>query len=179
METLENQPCPVCRNKTLTLIEDQTEVPYFGKLLIFSMKCRSCEYEISDVEAEEKKDPIKYTIEIESEKDMTIRVVKSSTSTVSIPQLRMKMESGANSIGFVSNIEGLLQRFESVIKNQRDSAEEPKIKKHAKNLLKKLWKVKNGDEKLKIIIDDPSGNCAIISEKAKVEKSKSMKYVKT
>ena len=39
-------------------------------------------------------------------------------------------------------------------------------------MLKKLWKVECGDEKLKIIIEDPSGNSAIISEKAKVEKLK-------
>ncbi len=175
MEILEKQPCPVCRKKTLTLNEEETEVPYFGKLFLFSMKCSGCDYELSDVEAEEQKDPVKYTIETDSEKDMQIRVVKSAAATISIPQLRMKMEPGADSIGFVSNIEGLLKRFETVIQNQRDLAEEPEIKKQAKNLLKRLWKVKNGDEKLKIIIEDPSGNSAIISEKAKVEKSKGKK----
>ena len=172
MEKLENQSCPVCRKKTLTLLEEETEAAYFGKLFLFSMKCSSCDYELSDVEAEEQKDPIKYTIETDSEKDMQIRVVKSSSAIVSIPQLRMKMNPGPNSIGFVSNIEGLLKRFETIIENQRDAAEEMEVKKQAKNLLKKLWRVKNGDEKLKIIIEDPSGNSAIISEKAKVEKLK-------
>jgi len=172
MDKLDKQPCPMCRNKTLTLMEDQTEVPFFGKLYIFSMNCTHCKYSVSDVEAEEEKDPIRYTIETDSEKDMQIRIVKSSSAKVSMPQLRMKMEPGPNSIGFVSNIEGLLKRFEDIIEQQRDNAEEPEIKKKAKNLLKKIRKVKYGDEKLKIIIEDPSGNSAIISEKAKVEKLK-------
>jgi len=172
MDKLEKQPCPMCRNKTLTLIEDSKEVPYFGKLFIFCMNCSSCEYSISDIEAAEKKDPIKYTIETNSEEDMKIRVVKSSEATVSMPQLRMKMEPGPGSIGFISNIEGLITKFEKIIEQQRDNSEEPEIKKKAKNLLKKIRKIKFGDEKLKIIIEDPSGNSAIISKKAKVEKLK-------
>lgn len=172
MDKLEKQPCPVCKENTLTLTEDSREVPYFGRLYLFSMSCFNCKYSMSDVEAEEKKDPSKYTIETDSEEDMKIRVVKSSEATINIPQLRMKMESGPNSIGFVSNIEGILDRFEKIIEDQRDNAEEPEIKKKAKNLLKKIRKVKFGDEKLKIIIEDPSGNSAIISEKAVIEKLK-------
>ncbi len=172
MDRLEKQKCPICGKNTLTLIEDLTEVPYFGKLYLFSMKCNNCKYSLSDVEAEEQKDPIKYTIETDSEEDMKIRVVKSSNATINIPQLRMKMESGPNSIGFVSNIEGILKKFEEVIESQRDNTEEPEIKKKAKSLLKKIRKIKYGDEKVKIVIDDPSGNSAIISKKAQVEKLK-------
>ena len=170
MDKLEKQPCPACRNKTLTLTESSMEVPYFGRLFLFSMHCSHCKYSISDVESEEQKDPSKYTIEISSEEDMKIRIVKSSEATVNIPQLKMKMEPGPSSIGFVSNIEGLLERFEKVIEEQRDLSEEPKLKKKAKNLLKKLRKVKFGDETLKLIIEDPSGNSAIISKKAVIEK---------
>ena len=43
---------------------------------------------------------------------------------------------------------------------------------NSKNLLKKLWKVENGEQELKIVIEDPSGNSAIISEKAEVSKLK-------
>ena len=172
MDKLENQPCPICRENNLTLREELMEVPYFGKLYLFSMNCSHCKYAISDVESEEQKDPIKYTIEIDAEDDMKIRVIKSSDATVKIPQLKMSMEPGANSIGFISNIEGLLERFEKVIESQRDSTDEPEIKKKAKSLLKKIRKVKFGDEKLKVIIEDPSGNSAIISKKAIVEKLK-------
>ena len=172
MDKLENQTCPLCRKKTLTLTEDEIEIPYFGKAFTFSMNCSSCDYKMSDVEAEQPKEPTRQTFEITSTKDMNIRVVKSSEATIKIPQLKMSMESGSSSIGFVSNIEGLLERFEKVIKDQKEVAEEEEVKKHAKNLLKKLWRVKCGDEKLKIVIEDPSGNSAIISKNTIIEKLK-------
>lgn len=172
MEKLENQKCPLCMKDTLTLTQDEQDIPYFGKVYLFSMVCSNCKYLKSDVESAERKDPCKYTFEIASEKDMSIRVVKSSEATIKIPQLRMEVSPGPASIGFVSNIEGILTRFEEIIKTQRDTSEEDTEKKHAKNLLKKLWKVKLGEIPLKIIIEDPSGNSAIISEKAKLEKLK-------
>ena len=49
------------------------------------------------------------------------------------------------------------------------------MRKKAKNLLKKLWKVECGDEQLKIVIEDPSGNSAIVSERAVVSKMKGKK----
>ncbi len=172
MDKLDNQPCPICNSKTLTLTEDITEIPFFGKAYVFSMHCSSCKYHISDVEAEEQKEPSKYSIETNSDKDMSIRIVKSSTATVKIPTLKMSMEPGTSSVGFISNIEGLLDKFKEIIEQERDSAEEEDIKNHAKNLLKRIWKAKLGDIPLKIIIEDPSGNSAIISEKAKIEKLK-------
>ena len=64
INTLEKQPCPLCHQKTLTLTEEETAVPYFGKVCLFSMTCFKCKYHNADVEEKEKKDPIKYTFEI-------------------------------------------------------------------------------------------------------------------
>lgn len=174
MDKLEKQKCPVCLKDTLTLTEDNIEMPYFGKVFIFSMKCENseCDYNMSDVEAEEQKDPTRYTIEVNSDKDMGIRVVKSSNASVKIPQLKMSMEPGMASVGFVSNIEGLLDRFKKVIEDERNITEDDEVKDNAKKLLKKIWKVKLGEFPIKLIIEDESGNSAIISEKAKVEKLK-------
>jgi len=172
MNKLEKQQCPFCKTKNLTLIEEKKDIHYFGKLFIFSMDCSNCHYHKSDVEAEEQKEPEKYTITIDKEKDMKIRIIKSSNATVKIPQLRMSVTPGPASIGYISNIEGLLDRFVKIIEDKRDETDDPKEKKHAKNLLKKLRKVKFGDIPLKIIIEDPSGNSAIVSEKTEVKKLK-------
>jgi len=120
---------------------------------------------MADVESEEKHDPVKYTIDISSEEDMKIRVVKSSAATVRIPHVTT-IEPGAASIGYISNIEGILNRVKRAVEQARDGAEEQSDRKKAKNILKKLQKVMWGQESLKIIIEDPSGNSAIISEKA-------------
>jgi zinc finger protein len=164
-KTSKGEVCPICNNKTLTLMEEEMEVPYFGKCYLFSMSCSSCKFHKADVEAEEKKDPIKFTLDIESEKDMKIRIVKSSEATVKIPHM-ISMEPGTNSDGFITNIEGLLNRFKKIIEDIRDNEEDPSAKKKAKNMIKKLTKAMWGQEKLKIIIEDPSGNSAIINERA-------------
>ena len=169
---IEKEKCPTCFKKTLTLREEEIDIPYFGKTFVFSMHCESCSFKKEDVEAAEKKEPCKITFVIESDKDMNIRVVKSSEATVKIPQLKMEVTPGPVSEGYVSNIEGLLERFEKVIQDERDSTEDEDVRKHAKSLLKKLWDVKTGDMKLKIIIEDPSGNSAIISERTEVKKGK-------
>jgi len=171
MKILKNQKCPICNKKTLTLTETEKQIPYFGKIFIFSMKCDSCKYSISDVESAISRDPSKYTFEITSPKDLKVRVVKSSSATIKIPQLKISVRPGPASIGYVSNIEGILDRFAKIIESEKQS-EDKKVRKHAKNLLKKIRKVKLGETKLKIIIEDPTGNSAIISDKAKVEKLK-------
>ena len=172
MDKLDKQPCPMCGKNTLTLLQDEQDIPYFGKVFIMSMTCSSCNYRIADVEAAEAKESCKIEFEIDSEKDMKVRVVKSSNATVKIPQMRMGVECGEGSEGYVSNIEGLLDRFKAIIEGERDTTDDNKVKKSCKNLLKKLWKVKLGDVKLKIVIEDPSGNSAIISEKTKISKLK-------
>ena len=80
---------------------------------------------------------------------MNIRVVKGSNATVKIPSLRMSVEPAIASIGYISNIEGVLRRFKKIVENQRDSAEEDSIKKSAKNLLKKIRKVEDGEQEIK------------------------------
>jgi len=169
---MKNQPCPVCHQNKLTLTEENYDVPYFGKCYLMGMQCENCGYKMSDIEAEESKDPTRYTFEVKNKKDLNVRVVKSGQATVKIPALKMSVEPGAASEGFVSNIEGVLERFKKVIESERDSAEDEDVRKTAKNLLKKLWKIELGEMPIKIIIEDPSGNSAIISDKAVVEKLK-------
>jgi len=171
MEKMDKQVCPMCHKDSLTLIEDEKEVPYFGKIYLFSMTCDNCKYHKADVEGAEEKEPCKYTLEISSEDDMKIRVVKSSEATIKIPHVAT-VEPGPASNGFVTNVEGILNRIKHSIETARDSEEDPAAKKKAKNLLKKLQKVMWGREKMKLIIEDPSGNSAIISDKAVKSKLK-------
>jgi|TARA_B100000315_G_scaffold4459_1_gene4413 zinc finger protein len=164
-DSTSGETCPLCHKKALVLMEKETEVPYFGKVFLFSMTCSNCKYHKSDVEAAGKKEPCKYTFEMSNEKDMKVRVVKSAEATVKIPHITT-ITPGPAAQGFVTNIEGILNRIKYQIETARDTAEDDADKKKAKNLLKKLMKIMWGQEKQKIIIEDPSGNSAIISDKA-------------
>ncbi len=178
MDKIEHETCPLCLKKTLILIDDEQDIPYFGKVHILSMFCTNtdeCGYKQSDIEADADKEPCKIEFTVKSTKDLSIRLVKSGQATIKIPQMRMSVEPGIASEGYVSNIEGMLERFKKILESQRDTAGEDSERKTAKNLLKKLWKVECGDEELKIVIEDPSGNSAIISDKAVVTKMKKAK----
>lgn len=171
MDKLENQPCPMCGKKTLTLTEDQVEVPYFGNVFVFSMTCSGCKYHKADVEIADTHEPSKYTLEVDSEEDMKIRIVKSGSATVKIPHLTT-IEPGPASNGYVTNVEGILKRVQKAIETAKEDTEDADEKKKAKKMLKKITKVMWGQEKIKIIIEDPTGNSAIISDKAVKSKMK-------
>jgi zinc finger protein len=147
-------------------MENEIDVPFFGKTFIFGMDCSNCNYHKSDVEsAEENHEPAKYTLEISSEEDMKIRIIKSSNATVKIPHIG-NIEPGEAANGYITNVEGILQRMKKQIEVLRDDSEDEEDRKKAKNMLKKLLRVMWGQEKLKMIIEDPTGNSAIISDKA-------------
>ncbi len=172
MEKLEKQKCVFCHQDKLTLMQDEVDVPYFGKVFVFSMKCENCSFSKSDVEAVSIKEPCKITFTVENKKDLDVRVVKSSNASIKIPGLKVDSRPGPASEGYVSNVEGLLGRFKNILESARDNSEDEEDKKSIKSLLKKLWKVECGDIPLKIIIEDPTGNSGVISEKAVVEKMK-------
>lgn len=169
VDVLGEQECPMCRAKTLTLTEHEREIPYFGRVYLFSMTCSSCKYHKADVEAAEKKEPCKYTLEISGEQDMSIRVVKSAEATVKIPNI-MTIESGPGSNGYITNVEGVLNRVKTMLEKAKEDCEDEDDKKKVWNMIKKINRVVWGSEKMKMIIEDPTGNSAIISEK--VVKSK-------
>ena len=169
VEVLKGQQCMMCGKKSLSLTESQSEVPLFGKIFLFSMHCDSCHYHKADVEAAEKKEPARYTFEINGKDDLSVRVIRSSEGIIKIPHVG-SMEPGPHAEGFITNIEGVIEKFKKQIETLRDTAEEDEDRKKAKNMLKKLQNVLWGSEKLKIIIEDPSGNSAIVSDRAKREK---------
>lgn len=177
MEIINGETCPLCHKKTLNLYEGEQDVPNLGKLFIFGMQCtdKECDFKQHDVELENAKEPCRIEFTVSNKKDLSARVIKSSQATVKVPQLKMSVEPGVTGEGYISNIEGVLQRFKKILEAERDTADEDSARKKAKNLLKKLWKAECGDEELKIIIEDPSGNSAILSENVIVSSLKAKK----
>ncbi len=169
MTELKAQPCPFCGENKAILREEDMDIPYFGKVFIFSMDCEACGTKKSDVESAEQKEPCRYTLEVTSADDLNIRVVKSGEATVKIPHV-ITIDPGPVSSGYVTNVEGLLQKVKEVIQGTIDVEEEDAAKKKAKNLVKKLNRAMAGQEAIKIIIEDPSGHSAIVSEKAQKSK---------
>ncbi|MBI3051359.1 ZPR1 zinc finger domain-containing protein [Candidatus Woesearchaeota archaeon] len=169
MDEIDDEPCPVCREKKLILTEREEDIPYFGRVYLFSMTCASCKFHKADVECIDEKDPVKYTIDVSGEEDMKIRVVRSSQATIRIPHITT-VEPGIASQGFITNVEGIINRVKGQLEGIKQDDDDPDAYSKARNLLKKLNRVVWGQERMRLIIEDPSGNSAIISDRAKVER---------
>ena len=170
MAELTGQQCAFCGENKLALREEEVEIPFFGRVFVLSMDCSGCGYRKADVEPAEQKEPCKYTLEVSSEADLNIKIIKSAEATVKIPHV-ITIESGPASEGYITNVEGLLEKVKAMIQSAADAEDDdPAAKTKGKNLLKKLNKVLVGRESLKIIIEDASGHSAIISDKAQKSK---------
>jgi len=165
MSELKKQKCTFCGKNELTLREDQVEIPHFGRVFVLSMECTACGYRKSDIEPAEKKEPCKYTFEVTTEEDLNVKLVKSGDATLKIPHV-ITMQPGPASSGYITNVEGLIERVKKIVESSVEGEDDPSAKKKAKNINKKLGKVLVGREKLKIIVEDPTGHSVIVSDKA-------------
>ncbi len=161
--------CPACSNEKATLEFFQFEIPYFGEVMESVLLCRRCGYRHTDVMVLEQREPARYTLVIESAEDMYIRVIRSSSATIKVPELGIEVTPGSEAQGFISNVEGVLLRMEEAVQTAERWAESEAAKKRAKELLRKIAEIKAGKRRATLIISDPTGNSAIISEKARKE----------
>jgi zinc finger protein len=158
-----NVECPSCKRSGITVNFHFHRVEYLGEVMESVLLC-NCGYRHVDVLILDKKPPARFKIKVESPEDMLIRVVRSSNASIEIPELGVKITPGAASEGYISNIEGVLARVEDVLLTVKTWRGERKAR--AEELLERIKAVKNGKEAVHLIIEDPTGNSAIISEKA-------------
>ena len=101
---------------------------------------------------------------------MSVKIVKSSTSTVQVPELGVRIEPTVNSQGYFTNIEGLLNKIEESLSFTASLEEEEKDAKDLKEkLFKKINDAKNAKFPFTVIVEEPFGNGALIGKKVKKE----------
>ena len=160
--------CPACSIEGVAKsIMKELEIPHFGKVLETSIQCPSCGFKHNDIIALEQNDPAKYVLEI-NKNNLSIRVVRSQSATVSIPEVGVKVEPGPKSEGFVTNVEGVLTRFEDAVKKALNLFEDNESQINAKKTLEHIQELKKGNGTATLIILDPFGQSNIVSEKAEV-----------
>ena len=175
-EGIECDFCPSCNNKSLRVSNIVISIPYFGEVIDFTISCASCGYKRSDIMPVDMKEPTRYSFHVESACDVSTRIIKSSTCTIKIPDLGITIEPGPLSEGYISNVEGLLTRISNVINmGMRMGKEEEK--KNGQDLIDRITKLVEGEEKVCIIFEDPLGFSAIASDKA-IKESLSQEEVK-
>ncbi len=93
---------------------------------------------------------------------MAVHVVRSKHSTVRILELEVTITPGPSSEGYISNVEGVLNRIKDVLMMFPNSEKSSVLR-------KKIEMAMNGREILHLEIEDPTGNSAILSKKASIE----------
>lgn len=156
--------CPLCKRELVTSWQEE-DIPFFGEILLISASC-SCGFKYADTLILGQREPVRYEMRIRESEDLNARVIRSSSGTIRIPELGIDVEPGPASESYVSNIEGVLCRIQEVVGMVSRWDEEEK-RRRAEEILLELEKVKAGRRELTVILEDPLGNSAIISEKAR------------
>ena len=172
MESPMETSCPVCGDdKSLKMIAHTTEIAYFGEHTQITLSCESCGLRQTDFIPAEGKVPGTWSLELTSIEVLNARVVRGSNCTVEVPELELGVYPGTHSSGYVSNIEGVLNRFKDAINitKRQFSEEEVKEISECDYLLDSLNKTINGtnEKKLTIVFSDPMGHSKILHENAK------------
>ena len=163
--------CPVCGGKgTLKAIQHIHEIPYFGKVMESTIICERCGYRNADVMILEDRPPKLYTVKVENEEDLFTRVVRSKSGTIELEEIGVKIEPGPAAEGFVTNVEGVLERVRETLlmaKDFRRQEGDEEAVKRADEILRYIEEVKVGKKPLTVKIADPLGNSALVGEKVR------------
>jgi len=143
------------------MIAHTTEIPYFGEHTQLTMVCDACGWKHTDFIPAEGKKPGSWSLKIDSVEYMSARIVRSGSCTVRLVELDLEASPGGASTGYVSNIEGVLTRFEEVIQTLQKGSEDGVAEK-CTELLAELERVRIGDSSLEMLLLDPLGHSQIL-----------------
>jgi len=163
VQTVVPGPCPCC-NTDIEYLYKTENIPYFSDILIISAICPACGYKFVDTQLLKHGEPARYTVAINAEEDLAIRVVRSMSASIEIPELGVRIDPGPACQGFISNMEGVLDRIETVVTGALNWGNEVE-RENAAALLADIARVKAGTFPVTLILEDPSGNSGIIADK--------------
>ncbi len=160
--------CPACGIEGVAKsIMKEIEIPHFGKVMETTIQCPSCGFKHSDIIALEQNEPAKYVLEI-NKNNLSVRIVRSQSATVMIPEVGIKVEPGPKSEGYVTNVEGVLTRFESAVKKALNLFDDEESQINGKKALEQIQELKKGNGTATLIILDPFGQSNVVSENVEI-----------
>lgn len=154
--------CPSCDSDSMALNHSQYEVEHFGSVLLSVVTCQKCGYKHTDVTTLTSQEPAFLSAKITSVEDLRLRVIKSGTATVSIPEFDATITPGPYSEGYISNVEGILGRIEDALTFMLGSAKGKSLRK-GERMLKRMRTAREQKPNFTLVIKDPLGNSALVS----------------
>ena len=112
--------------------------------------------------------PVRYVFPVREPSDLNARVVRSTTGTIEIPEFGVMIEPGPICEGFISNVEGVIDRVERAVNMAITWSDGAELE-NAINLQATLQQAREGRIPFTLIIQDRDGNSAIIHPNAVIE----------
>ena len=160
-------PCPRCHERGgLHMLSTTIDVPYFGEGLETTLRCDRCGFRHADFMILSQKDPLRLEIRARDVDDLSVRVIRSNSGTIRIPELGFTAEPTPLSESFVSNVEGVLDRAKEVLLTALSfHGEDPDKAALLHRYLESWEEFASGRKPFTLVIDDPFGNSAIVSDR--------------
>ncbi len=175
MESTIEQPCPICQDEgVLSMIVHSDGIPYFGEHTQLTISCDGCGWKHTDFIPSEGSKPGVWTLVIEDSSHLRARVVRGAHATVRLEELGLEVEPGSHSSGYVSNVEGVLERFKGICEMVKRDLEgdldaDPDSIVRITRIIASLQAIKSveNDSSATLTILDPAGHSQILHEDAK------------
>lgn len=155
--------CPSCDHK-MNSITKTINIPNFGETIIFTLTCSNCGYKTSDLFAVHEKEPIRYILSYTDSRQLIHKIVRSSSCIIRIPELGVEIEPSFASEGYITNIEGLLLRIKDITLGLIKILENDEEIQNGLEVVKNIDSAIDGNFNFKLILEDPKGNSAILTE---------------
>jgi zinc finger protein len=137
-------------------------IPFFKEIIINSFKCQECGYKCTDIKGgggmSEK--ATKFTLKVDSWKDLNRDIFKSETASICIPELDFETDSGSLGSMFTT-VEGILEKIESNIKNMPFSQGDSNEANLLDNFCQTIRNLTKLEKPFTLILDDPLSNSFI------------------
>jgi len=169
MESEISLPCPQCSEIGMKMLAMTAEIAYFGEHTQITLVCDSCGWKHTDFIPSDGEKAEFWSISVNSEEKLSVRVIRSSSCTIRIPEMDIEVSPGSSSSGFVTNVEGVILRFEHAVETilrGTDPLEESGSFNKAESILTDLRAIREGSRIVTLVLLDPKGRSQILHEEA-------------
>ncbi|KAL3286552.1 hypothetical protein HHI36_001055 [Cryptolaemus montrouzieri] len=154
-----------------------TKIPFYKDVIVMSFTCEECGFQNNEIQsgAPIAQKGIRFTLKVETDRDLSRQVVKSDYTSVKIPELEFEISSQSQK-GEVTTVEGIIDRAitgleqDQVVRRITHPEDAEKIDK----FVDRLKSLKESNEFFTLIIEDISG-CSFIENPNAPQTDKSLK----
>lgn len=163
--------CPSCEAENAKFITHLLDIPYYEDFLMVNINCPECGFRSTDFMNTQSKGHTIFRYQVDQAQDDETKVVRATQSTVSIPELGIKIEPVGDGTSWIRNIEGILDDIREKLYITLDQTDDGGTKRLVKQRIKTLNKMSRYQMPFTIEVDDPSGNSIILpADRKKLQK---------